>query len=106
MTITIPKPDYMTLEWVKLQKESGKTDQEIADSLYVSKWKYYKWLKELGHKRGDGWKYLRGGQWKVNPERVKYLLSKGMTQRDIAYELGTNKTSINRMAIMIKKGLL
>lgn len=106
MTKPLERPDFLTLEWVKEQKVNKKTDQEICDEfLHVSKHVYYRWLKELGHIQGDGWKYL-GGKYKINKERLIKLRRSGLTIRELAEVFEVSRSTVHRTLRLIDRGEL
>jgi DNA-binding CsgD family transcriptional regulator len=88
-------PEYVTIEWYRQQKELGRTDKEIADSLFISYMTFHKWKQKIGWNFGEGLRYV-GRKRIPHTEEMKRLRSLGYTYSQIAEIFEVSEPTVER----------
>jgi hypothetical protein len=77
-------PSFFTVEWYRVQKESKKTDPEIANDLLISVPLLAKWKKQIGWKTEQIYGLMCGRKSKLNPSEITRLKEQGWSNKEIA----------------------
>ncbi|MCM3665534.1 hypothetical protein M3204_14040 [Mesobacillus subterraneus] len=80
-------PDHFTVDFLLEQNAQGKTDQMIADELFISKALLQNWKKQIGWVPFSG-KNISGRKAMVDINLIAEMRSQGIKRKDIAEATG------------------
>jgi transposase len=87
-------PSFFTVEWYRVQKESKKTDPEIANELFISLPLLNKWKKKIGWETEKIYKLMCGRKKSLDPFEIKRLKEQGLSNTEIAKHYGVTAPAI------------